>query len=217
MRQNIRIRPDWWGDVARAKQDRKRIVVVSQGTVETNLEDLLLPTLEALKGRDDVLVIASTVVAEPDETPGYRVRGNARVTKFVPYDLLLPYVSQNSAHTPLYTHDPQVDVLVNNGGYGAVMTALSVGVPMVVAGAGQDKLITNNLVQWTGVGINLGDRAPGVQKIRAGIEQVLDDSAYKEKVVALSKELDRYDIASVFDRVIQSAVRDWETASRTKN
>jgi hypothetical protein len=40
------------------------IVAVSQGTVETDLSNLLLPTLEVLKHRDDVLVVATTVVVD---------------------------------------------------------------------------------------------------------------------------------------------------------
>jgi hypothetical protein len=84
--------PSWWDDVYEAKTDGKRIVVVSQGTIETNLNDLLLPTLEALKDREDVLVIASTVIVQPEEVPGWTVRGNARATRFVPYESLLPIV-----------------------------------------------------------------------------------------------------------------------------
>jgi hypothetical protein len=85
--------PSWWDEVHEAKMYNKRIVAVSQGTLETNLSNLLLPTIEALEDRDDVLVIATTVVVEPQEVPGFTVRGNARVTKFIPYESLLPMVS----------------------------------------------------------------------------------------------------------------------------
>jgi hypothetical protein len=85
--------PEWWDDVAAAKAAGKHLVAVSQGTVGTNLNDLLIPTLEALKDRDDVLVIATTVAVEPADVPNLVVPSNARVAKFVPYDLLLPQVS----------------------------------------------------------------------------------------------------------------------------
>lgn len=84
--------PEWWDDVAAAKSTGKQLVAVSQGTVGTNLNDLLIPTLEALKDRDDVLVIATTVAVEPADVPDLVVPKNARVAKFVPYDLLLPQV-----------------------------------------------------------------------------------------------------------------------------
>jgi hypothetical protein len=85
--------PDWWDDVAAAKAAGKKIVAVSQGTLGLNLNDLLIPTLEALDDRDDVLVIATTVAVEVEDVPGLVVPSNARVAKFVPYDLLLPQVS----------------------------------------------------------------------------------------------------------------------------
>jgi UDP:flavonoid glycosyltransferase YjiC (YdhE family) len=88
--------PSWWDDVIKAKQEAKKIVALSQGTIEANLNDLLIPTLDALKDRDDVLVIASTVVVEPEGAPELVLPRNARATKFVPYDLLLPLVSQES-------------------------------------------------------------------------------------------------------------------------
>lgn len=85
--------PSWWSEVAEAKQKGKKIVAVSQGTVETDLDNLVLPTLEALKDRNDVLVVATTVAVEPADVENLVVPQNARVAKFVPYDMLLPMVS----------------------------------------------------------------------------------------------------------------------------
>lgn len=93
--------PEWWNDVAAAKAAGKQLVAVSQGTVGTNLDDLLIPTLEALKDRDDVLVIATTVAVEPTDVPSLVVPSNTRVAKFVPYDLLLPQVNYPLPHRPL--------------------------------------------------------------------------------------------------------------------
>jgi hypothetical protein len=84
--------PEWWGDIAKAKQEGKKIVTASQGTVGLNLNDLLIPTLEALKDRHDVSVIATTIIVEVANVPGLVIPANARATKFLPYDLLLPEV-----------------------------------------------------------------------------------------------------------------------------
>jgi len=85
--------PEWWGDIAAAKREGKKIVAVSQGTVEGRLEDLVLPTIEALKDRNDILLIATTVLVEPKDVKNLVVPANTRVEKFVPYDELLPLVS----------------------------------------------------------------------------------------------------------------------------
>ncbi|KAJ4377503.1 hypothetical protein N0V83_000328 [Neocucurbitaria cava] len=84
--------PSWWADVEEAKRQGKKIVAVSQGTIETHWDDLLYPTLEALRHRDDVLVIATLVVSEPEDVPHLKLPSNARAAKFVPYELLLPLV-----------------------------------------------------------------------------------------------------------------------------
>ncbi|KAF2648898.1 glycosyltransferase family 1 protein [Lophiostoma macrostomum CBS 122681] len=186
--------PPWWNDIAQAKKEGKKIIAVSQGTAETNLEHLVLPTLEALKDREDVLVIATFVVAEPEDIPNLVVPGNVRVAKFVPYDQLLPLV----------------DVLVSNGGYGAVLHALRLGIPMVVAGMGQEKETTNSIIEWSGVGINLKVRDPGTERLAAAVATVLEDPAYNTKVKELSREFDKYDVGQVFDEVIQEIVQNWK-------
>jgi UDP:flavonoid glycosyltransferase YjiC (YdhE family) len=86
--------PAWWYEVVEAKKRGKKIVAVSQGTVETDLTNLVLPTLEALEDREDVMVVATTVAFEPEEVQDLVVPANARVAKFVPYDLLLPMVGR---------------------------------------------------------------------------------------------------------------------------
>ncbi|KAF2269504.1 hypothetical protein CC78DRAFT_612471 [Lojkania enalia] len=118
--------------VVRAVKGRRNYLSVSQGTVEVNPEDIILPTLEALKDYDDVLVTATLVVSEPEQVPNLMVPNNAQVAKFIPYDLLLP----------------MTDLLISNGGYRAVQHCLRLGIPLVVSGLGQDKATTNSIVQW---------------------------------------------------------------------
>jgi UDP:flavonoid glycosyltransferase YjiC (YdhE family) len=82
-------------------------------------------------------------------------------------------------------------------------------VPLVVAGEGQDKAVTNAIVQWSGVGLNIGDRSPGLEKIREGIKLVLENSSYKTKADAMSRNIARYDVGAVVDGVIQGVVHEW--------
>lgn len=87
---------------------------------------------------------------------------------------------------------------------------------MVVAGAGQDKIRTNNIVQWSGVGINLGTRTPQLGAIQTGVDKVLNNSTYKTRAMEMSINLDRYDLGIVFDEVIQGIVRNWTMSRRGK-
>jgi hypothetical protein len=85
--------PSWWSDIEKAKKEGKKIVAVSQGTVEGDLTDLVLPTIEALQDEENILLIATTVLVDPKDVEGLVVPTNTRVEKFVSYDLLLPLVS----------------------------------------------------------------------------------------------------------------------------
>jgi UDP:flavonoid glycosyltransferase YjiC (YdhE family) len=82
---------------------------------------------------------------------------NARVESFVPFDRLLP----------------KVDVLVTNGGYGAVHQSLSLGVPIVIAGETEDKALISARVDWTGAGISLGTQDPTKEQIGSAVRTVL--------------------------------------------
>jgi UDP:flavonoid glycosyltransferase YjiC (YdhE family) len=110
-----------------------------------------------------------------------------------------------------------LDVLINNGGYGAVIQCLQAGTPLVVAGQGQDKNVTNSIVEMKEVGINLGKQTPSVDEIREGVAKVLGDKKYKRNAVAMSANFKRYDMATVFDEVIQGAVKAWFKEKREAN
>ncbi|KAF2023082.1 UDP-Glycosyltransferase/glycogen phosphorylase [Setomelanomma holmii] len=192
--------PDWWDDIEAAKADGKKIVAVSQGTVAMEFGDLLLSTLRALEDLDHVLFIATTVAVEVEDVPNLVVPRNARVAKFVPYDLLLP----------------KLDVLVNNGSYGAVITSLNAGVPMVLAGTGQDKNVTNSIVEWRELGINLEKQNPIVAEIREAVTEVLQNEKNKRNAMTMSKNFERYNAGQVVDGVIQDVVRRWQKEKRSR-
>ncbi|KAF2677646.1 glycosyltransferase family 1 protein [Lentithecium fluviatile CBS 122367] len=155
--------PSWWDDIAKAKNEGQKVVLVSQGTIEARPEELTLPTLEALKNRDDVLV----------------------------------------------------DIMVSNGGYGAVQHCMRLGVPLVVAGEGQDKSITNAIIEFKGVGINLGTRQPVPEKIEAAVDRILTDESFKITAQKMSVEYEKYDVGKVFDGVMKDVVRDFQKRKRS--
>jgi MGT family glycosyltransferase len=159
--------PVWWKD---AQGDRP-VVLVTQGTLSTNPEQLLRPTIDALAQRD-MLVIATTGGAPVETLARHGLPDNCRVEQFIPFDYLLPHV----------------DVMVTNGGYNGVQLALSHGVPLVVAGATEDKLEVNARIRWTGAGIDLETSAPDPDAIRGAVEAVLRDERFRKMALQLSRE-----------------------------
>ncbi|UXH76535.1 glycosyltransferase [Roseateles amylovorans] len=184
-------RPDWWDELS-----QRPVVVVTQGTLANeHLTDLILPTVLALADLD-VTVIAVTARADgPDELRellGNQVPANARLEGYVPFNELLPHAA----------------VMVTNGGYGGVNTALRNGIPLVVAGDSEDKPEVAARVQWTGTGIDLRTGTPDAPAVREAVVAVLADSRYRERARQLSEEYGRYDpfdaLATLVDEIAEA-------------
>jgi MGT family glycosyltransferase len=175
--------PVWWNDL----DSGRAVVLVTQGTIANfDLNQLIQPTLSAL-AHEDVLVIAAT--GRPD-TESIVVPSNARVEPFVPFDRLLP----------------KVDVFVTNGGYGAVHQALSLGVPIVIAGETEDKAMISARVDWTGAGISLGTQDPTKEQIRSAVRNVLADGRYRERAQAIQQNFKEYNAPDAITKAVESLI-----------
>ncbi len=163
--------PEWWKEL----DSSRPVVLVTQGTAaNTDLNQLIGPTLAGLAS-EDVTVIAAT--GKPAHTFTVPVPSNAKVTPFIPFMEILH----------------KVDVFVTSGGYGGVNQALSMGVPIVVAGGSGDHALVAARVAWTGAGISLGTSRPGPEHIRSAVREILRDPAYHAKARLLYHEFTQYD------------------------
>ncbi|KAL4882785.1 hypothetical protein BJY04DRAFT_216881 [Aspergillus karnatakaensis] len=166
--------PEWWEDILAAKQAQKKIVFVTQGTVILDYRMLLLPALEALADREYCIVVGvlGKKGAELKDVP---LPANARIVDYLAYDAILP-------HT---------DVFVTNGGYGGFMQGVMQGSPMVLAGEGQDKAEVAMRGEWAGIAVNLRTATPTAEAIREGVDKILTDSKYKERILEIQRENER--------------------------
>ncbi|SDU70051.1 glycosyltransferase [Jiangella alkaliphila] len=161
--------PDWWDDL----RTTTPVVHVTQGTIaNSDLTALIRPTLDGLAG-EDVLVVVTTG-HRPVEELG-PVPDNARVARFLPYDLLLPLV----------------DVMVTNGGYGGVHYALAHGVPLVAAGVTEDKPEVCARVAWSGAGVNLRTGRPRARPVRRAVLEVLGSSSHRAAATVIAGQIAR--------------------------
>lgn len=186
--------PEWWDDIVPGTRSKGvKVVVVAQGTVETDPWELILPTVWAMAEReDDVLVVAilgRKGATLPTSEDGRTLPSNVRVADYLHYDAVLPY-----AHA-----------WVHNGGYGAVQHGIANGVPMVVAGEGQDKTENAKRVAYSGAGVDLGTARPEVEDVRRAVEAVLDVPSYRERVELLRKQAEELDCYSAVERVVVEA------------
>jgi UDP:flavonoid glycosyltransferase YjiC (YdhE family) len=130
-------------------------------------------------------------------------------------DLIAPTNAKVEAFVPFVRLLSKVDVLITNGGYGAVQQALSFGVPLVAAGDTEEKAFTAARVGWTGAGINLGTRRPTPEQIRTAVHTVLAGSQYREQAQRLRKNFSRYDALAEIARSVNTLIADTKDSRMT--
>lgn len=181
--------PAWWPDLDTAR----RIVLVTQGTIaNTDLTELIRPTLDGLAG-EDLLVLVATG-GPPVEELG-SLPSNARAAEFLPYDALFP----------------RLDAMVTNGGYGGVHYALAHGVPLVVAGGTEDKPEVAARVAWSGTGIDLRTGRPTPKAVHRAVRRVLDTPGYRLASTAIGAQIDA---ARGVDELVDTVTALTGTASK---
>lgn len=154
----------------------KNVLLVTQGTIEKNYSKLIVPTLEAFKNTD-TLVIATTGGNGTEALKENYPEDNIIIEDFIPFNEVMPY-----AHA-----------FITNGGYGGVLAAIQHKLPMVVAGVHECKLEINARIGFFQLGLNLKTEKPSSSKIRKGVEKVLTEDSFKRNVHRLAREFSQYD------------------------
>lgn len=172
--------PDLWGEA-----DRRPLVIVSQGTLaNVDLHQLIVPTLKAL-AQLPVRVLATTGGRSVEALQAL-LPANARVQAFISFDHWLP----------------QAALLITNGGYGSINAALDHGVPLIVAGTGEDKLEAATRVVAAGCGINLHTSTPDEAQLRQAVQQILAQPLYRQRAALVQADYARHDaLAAIADEV----------------
>jgi UDP:flavonoid glycosyltransferase YjiC (YdhE family) len=98
--------------------------------------------------------------------------------------------------------------MVTNGGYGGVQQALAAGVPLVVAGAGEDKAEIGARVGWSGVGLNLRTGDPSAEQVREAVCRVRAQPSFRVRAQALAAEYAAHDAHAVLAATVDELARD---------
>ncbi len=174
------VEPKWWLELF----DERKVVLVNQGTIANDITELILPTIEALKD-EDVLIIAVPVTEEINDLPS-----NVKVAEFIPFAILLPHV----------------DVMVTNGGYGATHMALAHGIPLICSGGSEDKMEVSARAAYSGCGINLKKLSPTSTEIKKAVKQILQNSNFKDNARRLQKEIQSFHPLDLITKEIEKLV-----------
>ncbi len=166
-----------------------RVVVVSQGTIDNrDPEKLFVPTLAALAGSPEHLVVATTGGLHSDELRRRFPQDNVAVEDWVDFDQLLPHA----------------DVFVCNGGFGSILLGLMNGTRLITAGKLEGKNNVNARLAYRGVALDLKTERPRPKQVASAIARVLADPRYEENVGRLKAELEAYRPFELIERTLVS-------------
>jgi MGT family glycosyltransferase len=159
--------PSWWHEL-----DGRQVVLVTQGTIATDYDQLIRPAIRAL-ANEDVFVVVTTGNRPAADVAIDPLPANVRIERFVPYARLMP----------------KVDVLVTNGGYGSVQIALAHGVPIVAFGKTEEKPELVNRINWSRVGVGMKVLQPTETQIRDAVTRVLTNPSYAIRAASIRHEM----------------------------
>ena len=177
------IKPNF-AHAAKLKQ-YKKVILATQGTVERDPEKILVPTLEAFKDTDH-LVVVTTGGSKTAELRARYPQGNVIIEDFIDFNLIMPHA----------------DVYVTNSGFGGVMLSIQHGLPMVAAGVHEGKNEIAARIGYFKLGMNLKTETPTPDQIRASVETVLTDQTYRRNLARLRTEFAQYDPMGLSERYI---------------
>jgi UDP:flavonoid glycosyltransferase YjiC (YdhE family) len=158
--------------------------------VETDVEKILVPTLEAFKNTD-VLVVATTGGSQTEKLKNSYPEPNIIIEDFIPFEDVMPYA----------------DVYITNGGYGGVLLSIQNELPLVVAGVHEGKNEINARVGYFKLGINLKTENPTAAQLQKAVEEIFENPVYATNVSQLNKEFNEYDPNSLFADHVASLLR----------
>lgn len=93
--------------------------------------------------------------------------------------------------------------MVTNGGYGGVQMALAHGVPLIVAGAREDKPEVAARVAWSGSGVNLRVERPVPDVIGEAVSDVLTKPGYRGNARRLAGAISKTDPLHTLDEILR--------------
>lgn len=172
--------PSFWQEITTNKGDRD-VVLVCQGTIALNYNDLIIPTIKALKDRPNTIVVAVLGIKGKTLPEGTVIPDNARVADYISFDDILPHCS----------------TFITNGGYGAFQHSISNGVPVVCGGTTEDKPEVCSRVEWSGMGINLRTAQPTEKQLLEAVDEIIKNPKYSTRAKEMEAEMKEFDPISV--------------------
>ncbi|HYE55199.1 MAG TPA: nucleotide disphospho-sugar-binding domain-containing protein [Chitinophagaceae bacterium] len=174
----------------------KKVILVTQGTVERDINKLLVPTLEAFKNTNYLVIVTTGGSGTADLRARFN-QPNVIIEDFIPFTEVMPYC----------------DVYITNGGYGGVMLGIEHGLPLVGAGVHEGKNEINARIGYFKLGENLKTELPTAAQVRTAVEKVLADKTYQQNVQKLKRELQTYNPQLLCEQYVNELLKEKQYAA----
>lgn len=174
-------KPDWWSNLYKDLP----VILINQGTIAKNYDDLIIPAIEGLKDEKMIVLAVPVKVGEIVNLPE-----NTHTEPFIPFGNLLPHI----------------DLMITNGGFGGTQNALAHGIPVIICGATEDKMEVAARVENSGSGINLGKQKPTPGRIKRAVIKIMSDPSYKQKAKALQADFTQYDAPTLAADLVEELI-----------
>jgi MGT family glycosyltransferase len=163
----------------------KKVILVSQGTFESDHSKLLNPTLEAFKGSEYIVLVA-TGYHHTEALRKKYPQENIIIEDFMDFDAVMP----------------KCDVYITNGGYGGVLLSIDHALPMVCAGINESKNEICTRVGYFKIGVDLKTENAQPTDLKAAVVKVIADSSYKKNIEKMRNEFAKYDTKKLAEKYI---------------
>lgn len=163
----------------------RKVILVSQGTFESDHSKLLNPTLEAFKGTD-YLILVATGYHHTEALRKKYPQENIIIEDFMDFDLIMP----------------KCDVYITNGGYGGVLLSIDHALPMVCAGINEGKNEICTRVDYFRIGVDLKTENAEPATLKTAVTKLLGDSSYRKNIEKMRDEFSQYNTNAICEKYI---------------
>ncbi|SEL06599.1 glycosyltransferase, MGT family [Stigmatella aurantiaca] len=150
--------PDWMASLG----DRP-VIYATLGTVFNKLTHHLRTIIEAL--RDEPMDLIVTVGRDMDPARLGPQPSNVYVERYIPQSLVLP----------------RCELAILHGGYNSVMSALHVGLPVLIVPLAADQPVNAQSCERLGVGRRVNPDTLTPELLRQQVREMMRDGAYRER------------------------------------
>jgi len=181
------VSPDWLLNLPHTRP----WIHATEGTVHVGEPLVLRATAQGLAGLDMEVIMTSGGARDPESIDLGAKAANLHLARWIAHSDLLP----------------KTDVIITTGGAGTVLASIAARVPMILVPTEWDKPEIAQRIVEAGAGIRIMPKKLTPRSVRAAVERILGDRAYKTGVTKLAEASERYGGADAAAELLEGLIQ----------